>query len=96
MIYNKLDGTTSNAFKIGKRGPKLENQDGVLKITEHGTGTERVVGIGEIRLATGVSEHIPTTAAVLESIDKKIRTVEDISQVDPLDSIAGDYFYVGK
>ena len=74
MIYNKLDGTSSNKFRIGKKGPELKNSDGKVTIEEQ-DGTTRLVGIDNIRLDDVDTNDIPTTGAVNHAINSKMRTL---------------------
>ena len=74
MIYNRLDGTTSKQFQIGKKGVELQDDEGKLVIQEH-NGPARAVGIENIRLSTASDDDLPTTGAVRVAIDSKIRTL---------------------
>jgi len=101
MIYSKIDGTTSQKFKVGKDGPVLESDTGKLKITEGDSTTVHVIGVSDIRMDTArTSTDIPTGSAVHNAIDKKIRTVElgDLSALlQTTGEIQdGDYIFLGK
>lgn len=97
MIFHRIDGTTKEKFKIGKNGPRIADAgDGTLEIEEN-DGTIRAVGISSIRNA-GISTDIPDKTAVLESVNKKIRTMTEAEALTAVgnDSIEGDYFYIEK
>lgn len=100
MIYNRLDGTSSKNFKIGKKGVELQDNQGKLVIQEH-NGPARAVGISSIRLDTTNPNDIPSAGAVNEAIDLKVRTIEYINDLQVYQDVINDlnendYIYLEK
>lgn len=58
MIYNKLDGTTSSRFKIGKSGPVLEKDTNKLRVIAG--DYEFIIGDDEIENILGTIVQDPS------------------------------------
>jgi hypothetical protein len=71
MIYNRLDGTTSKSFKIGKHGPSIKNSNGDLKVSiqtlDEIPGYEFLIGTDEILTAN--LKDIPTVGSIINYVE---------------------------
>jgi hypothetical protein len=97
MIFSKIDGTTSESFRVGKDGAQVTTKNNMLTIIEI-DNTERSIGVSNIRAsmdATFGNNDIPSIGAVRELVTKKIRTIER-SQLGTIDLDETDYVFVEK
>jgi len=93
MIYSKIDGTTSESFKVGKDGVKLSTTDNKLSYVGI-DNIERTVGVTGIRAELD-NKDIPTVGAVKDMINSKMRTVTQ-SDLATIDLEPDDYIFVEK
>jgi hypothetical protein len=83
MIYNKLQGTTSTEFQIGKNGVSIANEAGLLKvivpIINSNDSYQFLIGVDEI---TPGSKNIPSGEAIIQFIEEEIGTILEGSYLD--------------
>jgi hypothetical protein len=73
MIYSKLEGTTSQSFKLGKNGVSIANEGGLLKVLVPIIGSddayEFIIGVNEV---DPNSKDIPSSEAIINYIQTQI------------------------
>jgi len=83
MIYNKLEGTSSQNFRLGKNGVVISNDQGRLKvivpIIDSADSYEFIVGADEISPG---SKDIPSGEAIIQFIQEEIGTILEGSYLD--------------
>jgi hypothetical protein len=80
MIYSKLQGTSSQQFKIGKNGVSIGSDNGQLKVfipaISGNEAYEFIVGISEISESSDI-RSIPSISAVTEYITSQLQTLDE-------------------
>ena len=71
MIYNKLEGTTSRKFLIGKNGAAIESRDGKLYVIDT-NGTEYIVGTDMLS-----DNGLPTAETIRGAIQAVINDLDE-------------------
>jgi len=83
MIYNKLEGTTSQSFSIGKNGVSIANENGQLKVIVPVVGGndfyEFIIGVDELEVD---SKDIPSAEAIIAYIQETIGSVLEGNYLD--------------
>jgi hypothetical protein len=83
MIYNKLEGTTAQSFKLGKGGVSIANESGQLKVIVPVIGQdlayEFIIGVDEL---TENSKDIPSSEAIVTYIEDTIGNVLEGNYLD--------------
>jgi hypothetical protein len=80
MIYSRLQGTSSQQFKIGKNGVTIGNANGQLKIfvpaVNSNEAYEFIVGLSEITESSDL-KSVPNIEAVTDYITEQLETLDE-------------------
>jgi hypothetical protein len=89
MIYSRLQGTSSQQFKIGKNGVTIGNDNGQLKIfvpsVNQNEAYEFIIGLSEIDQSSNL-KSIPNIEAVTDYITEQLETLNEDVQ-DAIEAI---------